>query len=231
MSARLVKARKARKCGRCGRVIAVGELYHSWSFFREASKGNCAEHPPKQSELTAGKLSAAYAAQEDAADAVDDWGKADKDDPFVLGSGDSLEERVDSSPNLPDVDELRGILETAADAIREVAQEYTDAADSLSNAFQGGSPQIDELTEKADYVEAAADSLGDVEFEGLADWSASNADEAEAWDPSEDDDGLALPDERSDEEKREADAVLIREWIEAQQAIAQEALDALDFGI
>src|SRR3954464_10047336 len=59
-----------RRCGRygCGKVIEPGESYFQFSFRYGGTHYRCAEHRPRQSELTQSKMSAVYAAIEDAGD-------------------------------------------------------------------------------------------------------------------------------------------------------------------
>lgn len=156
------KTRKERTCGRCGQTISPGETYRQASpGFRSRPLIRCAkvECSFRQSELTASKMSGAYAALEDAEDAL-------------LGE-------------LQTVDEVRDVLQTAADGLREVAEEYREASQSWGNG-QGN----DEWDMWADELDSAADELEgwepddpeDEEIEGqpdedkVAEWVQSASD-------------------------------------------------------
>lgn len=109
--------------------IKKGETYYWWKF-RHGGKV-MSKTPPKPSQLTMSKMSAAYAASEDLDSAID--------------GADSL-------------DDLKDALQTAADAIRDVGQEYRDSAENIREHFPE-SPTADDCEEKADGLEAWADDI------------------------------------------------------------------------
>ena len=85
----------------------------------------------RQSELTTSKMSEVYAAQEDASDEI---------------------------PEATCVEDLRAIAANYAERVREVAQEYADAADAMGGAGE-------EMQERADELENHADEVENIEFE------------------------------------------------------------------
>lgn len=111
----------SRRCGRagCGREILPGEKYHQFTFFRGAAQFRCADHYPKQSEMTQSRMADVYAAIEDA------------------------EEEVDALTTVEEAEELVGRV---AEAVEEVAQEYRDADDAFGgqSATEAGQ-RADEL--------------------------------------------------------------------------------------
>jgi uncharacterized phage infection (PIP) family protein YhgE len=135
-TAKKSKAGKQIKCGRCGHVIEPGEQYFYFSVgFRGAKQIRCKEHPPKQSELCGSKMSGVYAQNEGIESAIADL-RAGKGSPSDLAS----------------------TLETAADEIDSIRDEYQDGLDSLPENFQN-SGSADETREKIDGLTDYADTL------------------------------------------------------------------------
>jgi hypothetical protein len=168
-------ARVETKCSKCGDVIKAaivgktesgknarvpGDSY-IWIQKKNGPKVARCSKPAcrfKPSDLTSSdKLSRVYSAREEAEENIVAWGG----DPEEPG----------------DVDELKTILETAAETIREVGEEYTESADNMENAFPGGSPTIDDCREKADSLESWAGELEGVDFE---DFDGEGAEDDEA---------------------------------------------------
>src|SRR5690606_24453265 len=85
----------------------------------------------RQSELTTSKMAGVYAAQEDAADSI---------------------------AQAETIEDLKFIAEETAERIREVAQEYADAADAMGGAGE-------EMWERADLLESAADEIDCFDFD------------------------------------------------------------------
>lgn len=163
------KTRKARVCGRCGDTISPGETYQSCApGFRgptliRCSKGSCAF---RQSEMTTSKMAGVYAAQEAAEDSIN-----------------AIEYTTDNDVLERDImDEIREILSTCGDAIREVAEEYREA----SQGWAGGNSPNEEWEEKADELDAAADEAEDFtpddydpeDEESVEEWLARVKDDA-----------------------------------------------------
>lgn len=130
--------RARRVCGHagCGREIPKGEEYYTWTPRSTGRQVRCLEHPPKQSDLTASRMSEVYAAMETA------------------------EEEL--SGNTETVEDVTAVVATVAEAAREVCDEYRTAAD----AFGGGGPnaeRADELEGWVDELEAFEPDESDVE--------------------------------------------------------------------
>jgi hypothetical protein len=144
----------------------------------------------RSSDMTKGKMSGVYAAQETAQDAIAEWDG--------------------------DVEDLKQILTDAAEAIREVAQEYSDSADNMEQVFTGGSPTIDECREKQESLESWADELEAIDFE---EWDGPDeGDEPEEKDESEDEK------KSEDDEPKNSQGQTRDEWREDQRSTAEEAI-------
>jgi hypothetical protein len=193
------KARKAQgTCGKCGKAIKAGDAYKWIKPRYGAKKVRCEDCAFRSSDLTSSdKLSRVYEAQETAQDAVNDW-------------------------DGEDAQELKSILETAAEEIREVAQEYQDSADAIMEHFPSGNQTSEECEERAQELEGWADTLDDFEPEEFEP-------EDEDDDPDAEENGNGLT-EVSDPNKSEADedeelACKKEEWAEEQRGNAHVALD------
>jgi hypothetical protein len=172
------KARKAQgRCTKCGKAINKGDAYR-WIKPRYGSKRCvCESCQFRASDLTSSdKLGRVYDAQEDAQSAVGDW-------------------------DGQDVAELRQALEDAAEAIREVAQEYQESADNIMEHFPSGNQTSEECEERANELEGWAD---DIEGADLDDFDP----EAEGEDETDD--------ERAERRER---------WVEETRDAAQAPLD------
>lgn len=172
------KARKAQgSCCKCGKAIEKGDAYR-WIKARYGPKRSCCSSCQfRGSDLTSSdKLAQAYGAQEDAQDAIEDW-------------------------DGQDASELRSALETAAEAIREVAGEYQESADAIMEHFPNGSPTSEECEEKAGELESWADEIEGVDVEDF-DPEAEGEDETD--------------DERAERRER---------WVEQCRDEAQAAVD------
>lgn len=120
--------------------IKKGDTYYYWTPGFRGTK-QMSKTPPKASQLTTSKMSAAYAA------------------------GEALEEAIDSASCVQD---LADALEEAASEIRSVAEEYEEA--SQAETGNGNRvPNADEMEEKAQGLNDWADSLENdqSEIEGL----------------------------------------------------------------
>jgi len=137
--ARVTVVKSARKdqgnCESCGYAILVGASYQ-WvqvdRFSRRRAR-HLACPTWRESELTSNeKRSTLLAAQEDARDAV--------------GDAESIED-------------LKSILDTFADAVREVGQMYSDSADAMEEGFGHSTEKSEEQREKGDELENAASDV------------------------------------------------------------------------
>lgn len=135
--ARVMYVKKARKAIPSA-GIKRGEGYYWWKF-RFGGK-RVSKTPPRRSQLTqSSKKAALFDAEDSLSEAISNvqagkWGLSD----------------------------LKDAIETAAESVREVAEEYRESASNMEGAFTGGSSKIDELNERADEVESTADELDQV---------------------------------------------------------------------
>lgn len=125
------------KCGKCGEPIEKGQSYRWFKVgFRSRTKyircwkSGCT---PKQSEMTTSKMAGVYAAIEDATANLE----------ALRGSHEE------------DTSSIKSELESAAQSIREVADEYREAAEASPTGLVFG----EDLNERADAVEAGADEI------------------------------------------------------------------------
>jgi hypothetical protein len=144
--ARIVYVKKARidqgDCGSCGQPIKAGDSYKHVSLKTgpRSSRilkrhGGCPGW--RQSELCQSKMAGVYAAQEGFDDSMPAW------DPET------------------GIHYIRDILESAADDIRSVAEEYRESQQNIEQGFGHSTYQSDELGEKADELEAWADQVAE----------------------------------------------------------------------
>lgn len=151
------RSRKERRCCGCGTTIAVGDPY-KWIKFRYGGRRDkCGKCGFRSSELTQSKLSNVYAAQEEVEDYLAGWDG--------------------------DMDDLRSTIESAVEQIREVKDEYEEAAEAMGEAGQYGESRerADELESWLCDIEGTGDDLDD--FEGDVDENdePKDADEFEEW--------------------------------------------------
>lgn len=133
------KNTKEQKCGRCQAVIPKGAGYrHATPGFRGHKIVRCMDPACafRPSDLTTGKMSEVYSAQENAQDMVEGW------------DGEDAQEVTDA-------------LNECAESIRSVAQEYADAADAMGGAGEEMQSKADELESWADEIDSAADNWDD----------------------------------------------------------------------
>ena len=122
-------------CEKCGTAIVKGDQYRTvQQGFRGRKMVRCTASACqfKRSEYTSSKMAGVYAATEEAHAEIDALKETD------LASVD---------------DDLAAILSTAADAWRDVASEYEEAADAMGDGFG------DQTREKEEQINDAADSL------------------------------------------------------------------------
>jgi DNA repair ATPase RecN len=149
---RVNHVKKARKdqgtCRGCGTEIKTGDSYQ-WIQFRYGGRTvKCSACRFRGSELTQSKLSQVYAAQEAVGDALEAWDGRELDD-------------------------LKADCENALDDIREVAQEYQDAADAIREVADNSI--ADQNEERAQELESWCDDIDSA----LSDLSEFEPEEAE----------------------------------------------------
>lgn len=126
------------KCDKCGKEIKAGQKYKWWKFRYGGKRIRCGECPmPRQSELTQSKMGGVYAAQENAEDAIAAFRGSDSDT----------------------ADDLTSALESAAEDIRSVGEEYRESAQNIEDGFNHRTQMCDDLEEKADALDSCADEL------------------------------------------------------------------------
>lgn len=196
-------------CGRCHTPLPAGSGYrHTKVGFRGPKIVRClsSECSFRPSELTDSKLSEAYAAQEDAQDALGTW-SGDKDD-------------------------LRSILDECAERIRGVAEEYRDASqnwgDSGNEEWDARADALEAAADSLDEVD-----LDDVEPDTTCPGvEGSECDGGQVDNPEHDPD---VPDSeetvacsRCGGTGEIEDAELSEDQIEELSSMAQEAIDGLE---
>lgn len=151
------------RCVRCGGMIEPGDHYYEWSFRYGGTHRQHLRHgAPRASQLTQSKMGGAYAAQEALEDALSEWRPA-----------------VAEDDSLPTAEDIKDALNSAAEEIRQVGEEYGESADNMESAFPYGSPTIDECREKQEALNAVADALEQAAL-SLRD-EPNDAGEIEAW--------------------------------------------------
>lgn len=191
------------KCGKCGEPIEKGQSYRWFKVgFRSRTKyircykSGCT---PKQSEMTTSKMAGVYAAIEDAEANLN----------ALLGSPED------------DTSSIKSELESAAQSIRDVADEYREAADASPTGLVFG----EDLNERADAVEAGADEIEN--------WDAENEepdfDSCESDVHDEDRDPADVSAERGDTGNCEDCAQIKTEWWDAEIESALDALTSASF--
>lgn len=127
--------------------IKKGEKYYSWKFrYGGAYKSKT---PPRPSQLTQSKMSAAYAASE------------------------SLEDTIQSAAS---PEEIKDALTQAAEEINAVADDYQDGMDNM--AVQGGSiyeESEQKVSDLQDWASSLEQSASDIEsLDNYEDWDKLN---------------------------------------------------------
>ena len=127
-----------RKCGKCGKEIEVGSPYKHISPRSGPYGGRtlyrCKSCPDWHVWEYSGSLSARL---------------AEIDFNFT--------EELDAE--FEDTDYVQDALNTAAEAVREIAGEKTEAADNIENGFQHATYQSDELRDQGEQLESWADEI------------------------------------------------------------------------
>ena len=135
-------------CRKCSEPIKAGEKYYQWQHKHQPPSRQHQSHgAPRQSELCTGKMSGVYAAIESVEDAI----------------------------NSGDPSGLADALNSAAESVREVAQEYEDNRSNMPDALQDG-PTGTDMQEKSEALNTFADALESAASDSdISDWDAQNA--------------------------------------------------------
>ncbi len=153
-------ARKAHgECGKCGVKIRKRDPYKWWKFRYGGRRVRCANPKcaPRGSDLTnSDKLSRCYSAGESIEDAIEDFKKD-----FAL-------------------DDLKSVMEDAANEIREVAEEYRESSQNMEDGLGHETEQSQELSEKGDNLDGRADEIEQAanDLMDFADWQANRGDDS-----------------------------------------------------
>ena len=152
-------------CDRCSEKIMAGQTYHEWSFRYGGTHRQHTSHGiPRASQLTQSKMSAAYAAVE------------------------SAEAEIAAARKTGDARDVPSFLNTCAEEIGNVRDEYQESLDGMPDGLQQGTAgqdiqeKIDALSEFADALESKAAEI-ESELDMEADAAAANEsafDEAES---------------------------------------------------
>jgi uncharacterized phage infection (PIP) family protein YhgE len=143
--------------------VEVGKAYWWWATRITAGKSYIKQlhysvKPPRQSQLTNGKMAGVYAANESVEDAIEAINKDLGDNP-KLG--------IDEDHFTSAQSDLSSALNEAAESVREVAEEYREGASNIEDGFGHSTSTSDDMSEKADELDSYADTLesaaGDVD--------------------------------------------------------------------
>lgn len=149
-------SKRSRTCLRCRQPIEVGQSYQHVQANRYSPKlmkhTDCAPGF-KQSEMTGSKMATAYAAQEDAHDALE---HVDAHQYVTIDESGEGKHDFDATAF---VDEVRAVLEECATGIEECRDDYQDGLDSMPEGLQQG-PTGEEISEKIDVLDSFASDLG-----------------------------------------------------------------------
>lgn len=166
-------AGKDYQCGRCGRKIEPGETYYSWDFRYGGTQRRCKDHYPRQSELTQSKMAGVYTALEDFEDSVR-----------------ALEAPAEGDEDARNdlAQQVQDLANTAAEGVREVAEEYHEAAEAMGEAGSEHEEKADSLDGTADELEQyegdspedyVDEDTGEFDFDGWRDSVAENIPQSE----------------------------------------------------
>lgn len=146
----VTKSRKQWRCHKCGSAIEKGDSYRWWQHMHERETRRCLKcGPPRPSDLATGdKMQRALAAQEQIEDAMADVAAATTVDEFNTA-----------------LEQLKSVCEEAATEIRQVGEEYEEAASNMETAFPNGSSVIDEIREKSETCNTWADALDSIDLD------------------------------------------------------------------
>lgn len=174
---RVQHVKKARKdhgrCRSCSVEIKKGDEYYHYSFRFGPRYVHCSDHRPKASDLTqSDKLARAYGAQETLAEAIE-TARVD----LSMAQDELVADLPDFLASIEAT--IAAEIETAELEVRDVAYEYEESADNIEEYFDG-SPQIDDIREKAYACEDYCDQITsiDLDFDSISN-AESSLDELE----------------------------------------------------
>lgn len=202
----IAKARKSPgACGRCSKPIKAGVGYLWWKFRFGGKRVRCKNCPrPRQSELTnSDKLSRCYAAGEAIQDAIDAFWKDGE------------------------IESLRSAMESAAEELQEVSEEYRDSASAVEDGMNNRMPICDELEEKADNLDGKAQEIEDAasHLEDFEEDAAKVEAEEEASEEMADTEGDKVDESAYAAKVEEILQAKKKDWTETQAEIAEEFTD------
>lgn len=207
---RVHHVKKARKDNP---VCKRGESYYWWKFRQGGKRYSIT--PPKRSQLTtSGHLAAIY----DAEDAVTNL--------YIDTSEDSLAGSMETA---------KDAIDAAADTFREEAESYEESASNMEEYFSG-SYKVDEIREKGEACETAADECTNVvdSLQDCIDRLDEHGSKPDDFDEDEPEEGEYEEAEDFEvdyaawETNRDAAQDLADEWVSEFDDIANDAQSAFD---
>lgn len=148
-----------RTCEKCGNEIKVGDPYKHVTPFSGRKRVRCATCPTWQSWDLSNSLGARIE---------------------QVQHDNALDVNEDTEP-----DEILDALQSASDAIRELAEEKRDSASNIEDGFGHPTYQSDELNEQADALEGWADEMENASVPDKPDEVEEPGDEPEDSDSDE----------------------------------------------
>lgn len=178
------------RCQRCSDPIKAGDEYYEWKFkHAEPSRQHKTHGAPRQSQLCNGKMSGVYAAVE------------------------GVEDDIKAARNSRDIGGLADVLNSAAEEVRNVKDEYESGLSNMPDSLQQSSTG-EQIQEKIDALETFADELesaaSDVEgfsdeLDGLEEPGKPDAEEIEpSGDEQADDDARDDAEQEAEDEYESA---------------------------
>lgn len=125
-------------------AVKAGEPYYWWKF-RYGGKRYSRTRPTRSQLTQSDKLARIYSCE----DSI--WAISTPDIESYDGDHSTIRERI-----AQDLELAAATIEQCAEEFREVGEEYNESAENVEEHFPG-SPQVDDIREKADACEGAAE--------------------------------------------------------------------------